>query len=101
MKNLKIKSNNTLFDTADLFKMFSDSTRVRILYTLIDKEKSVSEIVNDLNMNQSAISHQLSLLKASKLIKNRKDGKIVYYSLADEHVLNILSQGIEHSEEQL
>lgn len=101
MKNLKIKSNNTLYDTADLFKMFSDSTRVRILYTLIEKEKSVSEIVNDLNMNQSAISHQLSLLKASKLIKNRKDGKIVYYSLADEHVLNILSQGIEHSEEQL
>lgn len=101
MKNLKIKSKNTLFDTANLFKMFSDSTRVRILYTLIDKEKSVSEIVNDLNMNQSAISHQLSLLKASKLIKNRKDGKTVYYSLADEHVLNILSQGIEHSEEQL
>lgn len=99
MKELNIKSVNTLYNTAELFKVFSDSTRIRILYNLLNKEKSVSEITSDLSMNQSAISHQLRLLKNSKLIKSRKDGKAVYYSLADKHVYNILLQGFEHVDE--
>lgn len=97
---MKRKLNeNTLYDVAELFKNFSDSTRIRILYCLIDNERSVSEIVNLLNMNQSAISHQLRILKNSKLIKNRRDGKTIYYSLDDDHVHNIISQGIEHVQE--
>ncbi|MBQ6478853.1 MAG: helix-turn-helix transcriptional regulator [Erysipelotrichaceae bacterium] len=91
--------DNTLYDVAELFKNFSDSTRIRILYCLIEKERSVTEIAELLNMNQSAISHQLRILKNSKLIKNRREGKTVYYSLADDHVYNIISQGIEHVEE--
>ena len=97
---MKRKLNeNTLYDVAELFKNFSDSTRIRILYCLIDNERSVSEIANLLNMNQSAISHQLRVLKNSKLIKNRRDGKTIYYSLDDDHVHNIISQGIEHVQE--
>ena len=97
---MKRKLNeNTLYDVAELFKNFSDSTRIRILYCLIDNERSVSEIANLLNMNQSAISHQLRVLKNSKLIKNRRDGKTIYYSLDDNHVHNIISQGIEHVQE--
>ena len=94
-----ICDENTLYDVAELFKNFSDSTRIRILYLLIDKERSVSEIAELLNMNQSAISHQLRLLKNSKLVRNRREGKTIYYSLADDHVLNIISQGIEHVNE--
>jgi len=94
---MKKYSDNVLIDTADLFKVFADSTRIRILYYLYDeKEKSVNDIANALKMNQSAISHQLKTLKASKLIKNRRDGKAVLYSLADTHVYNIINQGIEH-----
>ncbi len=96
---MKIKNENTLYDVAELFKNFSDSTRIRILYLLIDEEKSVSEIAELLNMNQSAISHQLRFLKSSKLVNNRREGKTIYYSLADDHVYNIISQGIEHVEE--
>ncbi|MBQ6333645.1 MAG: helix-turn-helix transcriptional regulator [Erysipelotrichaceae bacterium] len=90
---------NTLYDVAELFKNFADSTRIRILYCLIEKERSVSEICELLNMNQSAISHQLRILKNSKLIKNRRQGKTIFYSLADDHVYNIIAQGIEHVEE--
>ena len=90
---------NTLFDVAELLKNFSDSTRIRILYHLIDNERSVTEISELLNMNQSAISHQLRILKNSKLIKNRREGKTIYYSLADDHVYNIIYQGIEHVKE--
>ena len=89
----------TLSDAADLFNNFSDSTRIKILYSLFDKELSVTEIADALNMNQSAISHQLRILKNSKLVKNRREGKTIYYSLADDHVYNIISQGIEHVEE--
>lgn len=87
---------NTLFDTAELFKIFGDSTRIRILYCLFDKERNVSEIANTLNMNQSAISHQLKILKNNKLVKSRREGKIIYYSLDDKHIYNIINQGIEH-----
>ena len=93
--NTKI-DENTLYDTAELFKNFSDSTRIRILYCLFEKERSVTEIADLLQMNQSAISHQLRFLKNSKLVKNRRDGKTIYYSLDDDHVYNIISQGIEH-----
>lgn len=96
---MKKFSENTLYDVAELFKNFSDSTRIRILYCLIDNERSVTEIAELLDMNQSAISHQLRFLKNSKLIKNRRDGKTIYYSLADDHVSNIISQGIEHVSE--
>lgn len=98
--NKKIINENTLYDVAELFKNFSDSTRIRILYCLIENERSVSEIASLLNMNQSAISHQLRLLKNSKLVKNRRDGKTIYYSLDDDHVYNIIYQGIEHINER-
>lgn len=96
---MKTVNENTLYDVAELFKNFSDSTRIRILYSLINKERSVNEIAELLNMNQSAISHQLRILKNSKLIRNRRDGKTVYYFLDDDHVYNIIEQGIEHVEE--
>lgn len=85
-----------LFDLAELFKIFGDSTRIKILYELSDKEMKVSDIALTLNMNQSAISHQLRVLKNSKLVKNRRDGKAIYYSLADSHVQTIINQGMEH-----
>ena len=91
---------NTLYDVAELFKNFSDSTRIRILYLLIDKERSVSEIAELLNMNQSAISHQLRILKQSKLVKARREGKQIFYSLDDEHVRSIIALGREHIEEK-
>ena len=85
-----------LFDLAELFKIFGDSTRIKILYELSDKEMNVSDIALTLNMNQSAISHQLRVLKNSKLVKNRRDGKAIYYSLADSHVQTIINPGMEH-----
>ncbi|MBQ0004846.1 MAG: winged helix-turn-helix transcriptional regulator [Clostridiales bacterium] len=87
-----------LLDLAELFKMFSDSTRIKILYALFDGEKNVSEICDEIQMNQSAVSHQLKLLKSSKLIGSRRDGKAVIYSLADDHVKTIIAMGKEHIE---
>ena len=89
-----------LYDLAELFKVFGDSTRIRILTVLFGDEMCVCDIAEALSMNQSAVSHQLRVLKNAKLIKNRKDGKQVFYSLADEHVRTILSMGLEHIEEQ-
>ncbi len=88
-----------LLELAELFKMFADSTRIKILYDLFDGEKNVTEICSDIEMNQSAVSHQLKLLKTSKLIKARREGKAVIYSLADEHVKTIIAMGKEHIEE--
>jgi len=88
-----------LMELADLFKMFGDSTRIRIMYALFDGEKNVSEICQMLDMNQSAISHQLKTLKASKLVRSRRDGKAMLYSLDDDHVKMILAMGKEHIEE--
>lgn len=88
--------DNILFDAAELFKVFGDSTRIRILNCLNNCERSVNEISELLGMNQSAISHQLKILKSSKLIKNRRNGKTIFYSLDDDHVYNIINQGIEH-----
>lgn len=92
-------NENVLFDSAELFKVFGDSTRIRILYCLFEKERNVTEICNVLNMNQSAISHQLKILKSSKLIKCKRNGRTIIYSLDDEHVYNIINQGIEHIKE--
>jgi len=85
-----------LFDLAELFKLFGDSTRIKILYLLFESEMCVCDIAQPLHMTQSAISHQLALLKKSKLVKNRRDGKTVFYSLADSHVRTIINQGMEH-----
>ena len=85
-----------LYDLADLFKVFSDSTRVWILFLLFDEELSVNDISQRMNMNQSAISHQLKILRQNKLIKSRREGKQIFYSLADEHVYTILEMGKEH-----
>lgn len=89
-----------LYDLADLFKVFGDSTRIRILDVLLDGEKNVGELAEKLDMNQSAISHQLRILKASDLVKVRREGKAMYYSLADSHVEAILKIGMEHISEQ-
>lgn len=92
-------SETELSDLAELFKIFGDSTRIRILYDLFDSEKNVTEICEDLEMNQSAVSHQLKILKTSKLINARHEGKAMVYSLADEHVKTIIAMGKEHIEE--
>ncbi len=86
----------SLLDLADLFKVFGDSTRVKIICALFQSEMCVCDIAALLGMTNSAISHQLRILKQSKLIKNRRDGKVVYYSLDDEHVKNIFDQGLAH-----
>ena len=88
-----------LYDLAELFKIFGDSTRIRILYVLFEAEMCVCDIAEVLHMTQSAISHQLRLLKQAKLVKNRREGKTVYYSLADDHVRTIINQSMEHIEE--
>lgn len=97
MKNNNVTlSEEKLFELAELFKVFGDSTRIKILYELSKGEMNVSDIALALNMNQSAISHQLRVLKNSKLVKNRREGKAMYYSLADDHVETIINQGMEH-----
>ena len=79
--------------------MFGDSTRIRILFVLFEEEVCVCDLASALNMTQSAISHQLNILKRSKLVRSHRDGKSVFYSLADDHVRTIISQGMEHIEE--
>lgn len=95
----QMPDEDKLYDLAEIFKVFGDSTRIRILYLLLESEMCVCDIAELLNMNQSAISHQLRILKNAKLVKNRREGKSVFYSLADAHVFTILSQGMEHIEE--
>lgn len=87
---------DTLYDLAELFKIFGDSTRIRILYTLFEHELCVQDISMVLSVSQSAVSHQLRILKASRLVKIRRDGKNIYYSLADDHVITIINQGLNH-----
>ena len=97
--NEKMPDEDELYDLAELFKVFGDSTRIRILYVLFEAELCVCDIAQTLNMTQSAISHQLRILKQSKLVKDRREGKQVFYSLADDHVRTIIAQGREHIEE--
>ncbi|MCI8443525.1 MAG: winged helix-turn-helix transcriptional regulator [Provencibacterium sp.] len=85
-----------LFDLAELFKIFGDSTRIKILYVLFESEMCVCDLAQLLGMTQSAISHQLQVLKKSKLVKYRREGKTVFYSLSDAHVRTIINQGMEH-----
>ncbi len=96
----KMPEEESLYDLAELFKVFGDSTRIKILWALDEAEMCVCDIAVLLNMTQSAISHQLRVLKQANLVKNRKEGKVVYYSLDDEHVKNIFDQGLIHINEK-
>lgn len=97
--NEKMPEEEELYDLAELFKVFGDSTRIRILFVLFESEMCVCDLAQTLNMNQSAISHQLKILKQAKLVNNRREGKSVFYFLADDHVRTIIDQGREHIEE--
>ena len=97
--NETLPEENELYDLAELFKVFGDSTRIRILFVLFEAEVCVCDHAKALNMTQSAISHQLRILKQNKLVKSRREGKSIFYSLADEHVRTIIDQGREHIEE--
>lgn len=91
--------DDLLSDLADFYKVFGDATRVKILCVLLESEMCVCDLAELLGMTQSAISHQLRVLKQMKLVKNRREGKTVYYSLADGHIQTIISQGMEHIQE--
>ena len=87
---------DTLYDLTELFRIFGDSTRIRILYVLFEAEMCVCDIAAILGMTQSAISHQLRALKSARLVKGRREGKTIFYSLADDHVKAIIDQGLDH-----
>lgn len=95
----QMPDEDELYDLAELFKVFGDSTRIRILYVLFEAEVCVCDLAQALSMTQSAVSHQLKILKQSKLVKSRREGKSVFYSLADGHVRTIIAQGREHINE--
>ena len=95
----ELPTEELLCDLADLFKLFGDTTRMRILFSLFESEMCVCAIAELLGMTQSAISHQLKILKQNKLVKARREGKSVFYSLADDHVRMIIAKGQEHIEE--
>ena len=92
-------SEDELAELAELFRIFGDSTRIKILFALFRGEKNVTQICEAIDMNQSAVSHQLKILKTSKLIAGRREGKSMIYSLADDHVKTIIAMGKEHIEE--
>lgn len=96
----KMPEEEELYDLAELFKVFGDSTRIRILFVLFEAEVCVCDLAEALNMTQSAVSHQLKILKQNKLVRSRREGKSVFYSLADGHVRTIIDQGLEHVEEE-
>lgn len=97
--NAQMPQEEELYDLAELFKVFGDSTRIRILFVLFEAEVCVCDIAEALHMTQPAISHQLRILKQAKLVKSRREGKSVFYSLADSHVRTIIAMGREHIEE--
>ena len=92
-------ADEILYALAELFKVFGDSTRIKILYSMFETELCVNDIAKLLNLSQSSVSHQLRILKTSKLVKFRREGKSIFYSLDDEHVRAIISMGMEHVEE--
>ena len=96
---MKILDDDKIIDLAELFKIFGDSTRIKIINVLINRELCVNEIAELTNSKQSAISHQLRILKTAKLVKYRKEGQTIFYSLDDEHVEKIFMMGVEHNEE--
>lgn len=93
---IKLEKISSLDQTAKFFKILGDKTRFKIITILLDSEMCVCDIATTLNMTHSSISHQLKILRENRVLKNRKDGKIVYYSLNDNHVKNIILQGLEH-----
>jgi ArsR family transcriptional regulator len=95
----KMPPEEELQDLAEFYKVFGDATRLKILYVLLSTEMCVYDIAAVLGMSQSAISHQLRVLKQLDLVKNRREGKTIFYSLADAHIVTILSQGLDHIEE--
>ncbi len=95
----KMPPEEEMQDLSEFFKVFADATRLKILYVLLCSEMCVYDIAQLLNMTQSAISHQLRVLKQMDLVKNRREGKTIFYALADSHIVTILSQGIDHIEE--
>ena len=95
----KMPEDGFIYDLAELFKVFADSTRMKIIYALLEEELCVCDIANIVGTTQSAISHQLRLLKQSKLVKFRREGKIIFYSLDDDHIAQIVKKGSEHIEE--
>ena len=95
----EMPSEDELYDLAELFKVLGDSTRIKILFALFESEMCVCDIAETLNMTQSAISHQLKILKQSKLVGNRREGKSIIYYLADDHVRTIIAQGMSHINE--
>ena len=98
-KNLNLPDENELVDLAELFKVFGDSSRIKILYALFGQELGVGDIAETINMTISAVSHQLKILKTNHLVKSRRSGKNIIYSLDDDHVYRILAMGREHIEE--
>ena len=96
MDNREIPDLDMLFELADLFKVFGDSTRLRIMYAISDGELSVLSIAETLGMEQSTISHQLRVLLNSQLVRARREGKQIYYALDDDHVKKIIELGIDH-----
>jgi len=99
IERLKNLDDDGLYELAEFFRVFGDSTRIRILYSLLEGEMCVQDLAQVLSISQSAVSHQLQTLRANRLVKYRRDGKTVYYSLADNHIFSIISQGMEHLEE--
>lgn len=97
--NETLPPEEELYNLAELFKVFGDSTRIRILFVLFEAEVCVCDLAAALNMTQSAISHQLRILKQNKLVKGRREGKSVFYSLTDDHVRTVIAQGLEHVQE--
>lgn len=97
--NAHMPKEEELYDLAELFKVFGDSTRIRILFVLFEAEVCVCDLAEVLQMTQSAVSHQLKILKQAKLVNCRREGKSIFYSLADDHVRTIIGQGLEHIEE--
>ena len=95
----RMPAEELMYGLADFYKVFGDATRVKILCVLLESEMCVRDLAELLGMTQSAISHQLRVLKQMKLVKNRREGKTVYYSLADRHIQAIISQGMEHIQE--
>ncbi len=96
---MELLSDDKIIDLSELFKIFGDSTRVKIINILIDAELCVGDIANQISASQSAVSHQLRILKASKLVKYHKEGNTIYYSLDDEHIKKIFEMGCEHINE--
>ncbi len=96
---LDMPPEETLYDLAEFFKVFGDTTRIRILYALLESELCVGDLAQLLGLTQTACSHQLRVLKNNKLVRFRREGKVVYYSLSDDHVRSIIEKGMEHVEE--